>query len=66
MLSTLHVTADAISLRAAAVTLRVHHSTVQDRIAQAEHLLGWSIREPRGRLRLQLALALRRLARHRS
>ncbi|MFG1608704.1 helix-turn-helix domain-containing protein [Actinoplanes sp. NPDC049265] len=64
MLSTLHATADAISLRAAAATSRVHHSTLQDRINQAEHLLGWSIRDPHGRLRLQLALALRRLARH--
>jgi hypothetical protein len=66
MLSTLHATADAISLRAAAGTLRVHHSTLQDRITQAEHLLGWAIRDPHGRLRLQLALTLRRLARHRA
>jgi DNA-binding PucR family transcriptional regulator len=42
--------------------LRVHHSTLQDRITHAEHLLGWTVREPAGRLRLQLALALRRLA----
>ena len=65
MLSTLRAAADAISLRAAATALRLHHSTLQDRITQAEHLLGWSLREPSGRLRLQLALALRRLARHR-
>ena len=52
------------SLRAAAVTLRLHHSTLQDRVIQAEHLLGWPVREPAGRLRLQLALALRRLRRH--
>ena len=64
-LPTLHAVADAISLRAAASALRVHHSTLQDRIAHAEHLLGWNVREPHGRLRLQLALALRRLHRHR-
>jgi len=28
-------------------------------------VLGWDVREPRGRLRLQLALALRRLHRSR-
>jgi len=64
MLTTLHTTAASISLRAAATALRLHHSTLQDRITHAEQLLGWNVREPRGRLRLQLALALRRLHRH--
>jgi hypothetical protein len=64
VLKTLHTTAMSISLRAAATTLRVHHSTLQDRITHAEHLLGWNVREPGGRLRLQVALALRRLQRH--
>ena len=64
VLATLQAFADAPSLRAAAVTLRLHHSTLQDRVIQAEHLLGWPVREPAGRLRLQLALALRRLRRH--
>jgi hypothetical protein len=64
MLTTLHAMAASISLRAAATALRVHHSTLQDRITHAEHLLGWNVREPQGRLRLQLALALRRLHRH--
>jgi hypothetical protein len=64
MLTTLHTMAASISLRAAATTLRVHHSTLQDRITHAEQLLGWNVREPQGRLRLQLALALRRLHRH--
>ena len=64
MLTTLHTTAASISLRAAATALRVHHSTLQDRIIHAEQLLGWNVREPQGRLRLQLALALRRLRRH--
>lgn len=64
VLSTLHAFAEASSLRAAAAALRLHHSSFQDRIAQAEHLLGWPVRDPHGRLRLQLALALRRLRRH--
>lgn len=60
---TLHAIATTASLRAAAAALRVHHSTLQDRVVQAEHLLGWNIREPHGRLRMQLALILRRLHR---
>ncbi|MFD0523540.1 helix-turn-helix domain-containing protein [Paractinoplanes durhamensis] len=64
MLATLYAFADAPSLRAAATALRLHHSTLQDRITQAAHLLGWSITTPSGRLRLQVALALRRLRRH--
>ena len=64
MPATLHAAANSASLRAAAAALRVHHSTLQDRIAHAEQLLGWNVREPQGRLRLQLALALRRLHRH--
>ncbi|MGW4942511.1 helix-turn-helix domain-containing protein [Actinoplanes sp. NPDC004185] len=64
MLTTLHTMATSISLRAAATTLRLHHSTLQDRITHAEHLLGWNVRSPQGRLRLQLALALRQLHRH--
>jgi len=63
-LTTLHAFAEAASLRAAAAALRLHHSTMQDRITAAEHLLGWSLRDQRGRLRLELALALRRLRRH--
>ena len=63
-LATLHAVATSGSLRAAATALRVHHSTLQDRIVHVEHLLGWPVRYPNGRLRLQLALALRRLRRH--
>lgn len=64
VLTTLHAVASTISLRAAATVLRLHHSTLQDRIGHAEHLLGWSVRQPQGRLRLQLALTLRRLHHH--
>ncbi|BBH69177.1 hypothetical protein ACTI_58620 [Actinoplanes sp. OR16] len=61
LLPTLHAVATTISLRAAAGRLRLHHSTLQDRVAHAEHLLGWSVRDPHGLLRTQLALTLRRL-----
>jgi hypothetical protein len=61
--ATLHAVAFTASLRAAAAGINVHHSTLQDRLTHAEHLLGWPIRTPQGRLRLQLALAMRRLAR---
>lgn len=64
VLATLEAIAASVSLRAAATALTVHHSTLQDRLVHAEHLLGWSVHDPQGRLRLQLALALRRL--HRS
>jgi PucR C-terminal helix-turn-helix domain len=63
-LATLHAVAATASLRAAAARLRLHHSTLQDRVVHLEHLLGWPVREPAGKLRLQLALALRRLRRH--
>jgi hypothetical protein len=63
MLAVLEAVASARSLRAAAEEVAVHHSTLQDRLAHAESLLGWSVHEPQGRLRLQLALALRRLHR---
>jgi sugar diacid utilization regulator len=49
---------------AAAAALLVHHSTLQERIAHADRLLGWPVREPHGRHRLYLALALRRLRRY--
>jgi hypothetical protein len=61
--ATLHAVAYTASLRAAAAEINVHHSTLQDRLAHAEHLLGWPVRTPQGRLRLQLALLMRHLAR---
>ncbi|GCB43795.1 helix-turn-helix domain-containing protein [Streptomyces sp. NL15-2K] len=63
LLSTLHAVASTASLRAAAAEINVHHSTLQDRLTHAEHLLRWPVRTPQGRLRLQLALAMRHLAR---
>ncbi|OXY87993.1 helix-turn-helix domain-containing protein [Streptomyces diastatochromogenes] len=63
MLRTLHAVAATASLRAAAAEAGVHHSTLQDRLAHAEHLLGWPVRTPQGRFRLQLALMLRHLTR---
>ncbi|WP_329326586.1 helix-turn-helix domain-containing protein [Streptomyces sp. NBC_01689] len=62
--STLHAVAFGTSLRSAAAELNVHHSTLQDRVAQAEHWLDWPVHEPHGRLRLQLALLLWRLHRN--
>jgi DNA-binding PucR family transcriptional regulator len=64
MLATLHAVAYALSLRTAATDLAVHHPALQDRLTHAEHLLGWTVRDPAGRLRLQLAFALRRLHRN--
>jgi hypothetical protein len=63
LLTTLDAVADAPSLRGAASALHVHHSTLQERLTHAERMLSWSIGDPAGRLRLQLALALRRLHR---
>ncbi|MEU6912517.1 helix-turn-helix domain-containing protein [Streptomyces olindensis] len=63
LLATLHAVASTASLRAAATGINVHHSTLQDRLTHAEHLLGWPLRTPQGRLRLQLALTMRHLAR---
>ena len=63
LLATLNAVASTGSLRAAATEINVHHSTLQDRLTHAEHLLGWPLRTPQGRLRLQLALAMRHLAR---
>jgi hypothetical protein len=64
LLATLHAVTTTTSLRAAAARLRLHHSTLQDRVTQAEHLLGWNLHEPHGLLRAHLALALRRLHRN--
>ncbi|WP_274911117.1 helix-turn-helix domain-containing protein [Streptomyces sp. WZ-12] len=52
------------SLRLAAAALYLHHSTLTDRIAAIEHDLGFPVRDPQGRLRVQTALAVRRLLLH--
>ena len=64
MLSTLYAVATSTSLRTAATAVRVHHSTLQERVIHAERLLGWRVRAPQGRVRLHLALVLRRLHHH--
>ncbi|MFF8479954.1 helix-turn-helix domain-containing protein [Streptomyces antibioticus] len=63
LLATLHAVTTTASLRAAAAEATVHHSTLQDRLVHAEQLLGWPVRTPQGRLRLHLALTMRRLTR---
>ncbi len=63
VLATLEAVAGTTSLRDAARVVHVHHSTLQDRVLHAEADLGWEVRDPAGRLRLQLALTLRRAAR---
>ncbi|MCX2181943.1 helix-turn-helix domain-containing protein [Streptomyces sp. SKN60] len=63
LLPTLAAWACAHGLRDAAGKLRVHHSTLRDRLDRAQSLLGWPLTTPQGRLRLQLALALHRLRR---
>ncbi|WP_031482199.1 helix-turn-helix domain-containing protein [Streptomyces bicolor] len=63
LLATLHAVASTVSLRAAAAEINVHHSTLQERLAHAEHLLGWPLRTPQGRFRLGVALTMRHLAR---
>lgn len=63
LLATVAAVAEQSSLRAAASVLHVHHSTLQERLAHAERMLGWSIGDPGGRFRLQIALVLRRLHR---
>jgi hypothetical protein len=45
MLATLGAVASCHSLRAAAATMSMHHSTVQDRLAHAERLLGWPVQD---------------------
>ncbi|CAL9357262.1 hypothetical protein SUDANB121_00601 [Nocardiopsis dassonvillei] len=53
--------AAAPSVRAAATALGLHHSTTQQGLERLERLLGWSVRTVTGRLRLQVALCVRRL-----
>lgn len=61
---TLHAVAETTTLRGAAEAVPLHHSTLQRQVRQLERTLGWSLTSADGRLRLQLALALRRLQRN--
>lgn len=63
LLPTLVAVANAPNQRAAAQELFVHHSTLRVRLQRAEVLLGWSLRDAAGMLRLRLALAVRLLGR---
>ncbi|MFF4617527.1 helix-turn-helix domain-containing protein [Nonomuraea jabiensis] len=49
------------SVRGAAATVHLHHSSMAARIARAESVLGFSLADAAGRLRAHLALALVRL-----
>ncbi|HWH97968.1 MAG TPA: helix-turn-helix domain-containing protein [Pseudolysinimonas sp.] len=51
------------SARAAADALHLHHSTMQQRLQQAEKSLGWPLNSATGRFRLQLAMSLRLIQR---
>ncbi len=62
LMETLHNIAVHPSLRAASTGAHVHHSTLQVRAEQAEQLLGWPLLTVGGRLRLQSALVVRKLA----
>lgn len=64
-LATLTAVAAEPSLRAAALALHVHHSTLQGRVELLDHALGYPVTTPDGRTRLTVALALRRLRRNR-
>jgi hypothetical protein len=64
VLGTLEAFTSHASLRLAAASLFLHHSTLQSRITTIEQDLGWQVRDPQGRLRVQLALAVRRFLLH--
>lgn len=60
-LASLRAVCEAESIRVAARTLHMHHSSVAQRLDHAEQILGFPIRTALGRNRLALALTLRRL-----
>lgn len=61
MLETLHAISTTISVRDVAGQLHLHHSTVRERAARADRVLGWNVLSQRGKQRTQLALVLRRI-----
>ena len=60
-LAALRAVCEAESIRIAAKTLHMHHSSVAQRLDHAEQVLGFPIRTALGRNRLTIALTLRRL-----
>lgn len=60
--ATLEVFCRTGSLRQAAASLHLHHSSVAARLAHVEDALGWRLDEPDARFRARLALLARRLA----
>ena len=62
VLATLRAAATAPSLRQAAASLHVHHSTAQERLAWLDRPLGYPVLSPWGRQRTLLTLSLWRLA----
>lgn len=56
---TINAIATTASLRAAAASLPLHHSTMQKRAERLSRALGWDIVHPTGRTRLTIAMALR-------
>jgi hypothetical protein len=61
MLRTLEVVAATESLRRAAGVMHMHHNSVRHRVERAGDVLGFNPTEPYGRVRLMMALILRRL-----
>jgi hypothetical protein len=61
MLRTLEAVAATESLRRAAAILHIHHNSVRHRVTRAERMLDFDVTAPYGRVRLMLALVLRRL-----
>ncbi|MEU5155164.1 helix-turn-helix domain-containing protein [Glycomyces sp. NPDC021274] len=62
LVDTLQAALDQTSLRQAASSLHVHHSTLQERLAWLEARLGIALAQPGGRQRAAVALVLWRIA----
>jgi hypothetical protein len=60
-LKVLDVFCHSSSLRAAAQSLHMHHSSVAARLEQIEQALGWALDTPEGRFRTRLAILAHRL-----
>ncbi|TQL53073.1 PucR-like helix-turn-helix protein [Subtercola boreus] len=64
-LANLELLVRAESVRAAAASTGVHHSTMQARVSELSERLGFDVRSSEGRVRLSLALRLHHLATNR-